>query len=113
MSPPATRAQLDERLNDLGYEVTRDDASCDHPREVEWAVYYQPDPDCLDHPVDSYGDIGWSRVDGCRDCVEEFGEALFCGGLYLNIRIFEGDRDVTDDYNLLTDALKHPSTPLS
>jgi hypothetical protein len=94
-----TRSQFDAKLKELGYKrlKTLPYKDCDHATEEKWAVYTMPTRDATGRskPPKTYGELGWSRYQGCETCCMELGGVLFCGGLYEHALIFAGEQDVT------------------
>ncbi len=87
---------LDE-LKKLGYE-TRE---FHEGPEGEYYLYYQINTEKLDfqkeHPKSK--DYLWRFSCMDKDNLDGFWDCLFCGGHYLNIRVFKNDVDITSEYS--------------
>ena len=62
---------------------------CTHSYETKCVLYVKPDPE----EDEEYE--GWHKYEGCKECVTELGEVFFCGGLYLDLRMFEGEIELS------------------
>lgn len=45
-------------------------------------------------------DLPWYKIPSCPCCLSSYIETLSCGGHYNNLGIFDGDKDITVEYNL-------------
>ena len=107
-----SRSAFEAELQRLGYsEIELDESySCRHMPETS-AVFHMPDPEVVDG-ARTYGDLGWFRFLGCEDCCRDLAGVLACGGCYSNVRVFNGEVDVTRETLFEPWALQPAEQPL-
>lgn len=106
------RSSFEAKLQRLGYgEVELDEShSCRHEPATS-AVFHMPDPEIVEG-ARTHGDLGWSRFVGCADCCRDLADTLACGGLYMHVRVFAGELDVTDEAQFEPAELRPAAEPL-
>ena len=83
--------------NDLKNYYTVKETKCVHENRNHVSFIHRPE-DEYDEIDD--GEIEWDIYTACEKCCDmELGSA-FCGGNYINFRLFIGDVDMSDKYNL-------------
>jgi hypothetical protein len=107
-----SRSAFEAALQRLGYgEIELDEShSCRHMPETS-AVFHMPDAEVVDG-ARTYGDLGWFKFLGCVDCCRDMAGVLACGGMYSNVRVFDGEVDVTSETLFEPSALRPADEPL-
>ena len=107
-----TRSSFEAQLQRLGYgEIELDDShSCRHASATS-AVFYMPDAEVVE-TARTHGDLGWFKFEGCEACCRDVAGTLACGGLYRHVRVFAGERDVTDETLFESSPLRPAAEPL-
>lgn len=110
---PTTRSQFEAELARLGYRPPEvyDADPCTHRASPSLAVFLMLNVVCHEG-ARTHGDLGWDVYTGCEECCTGLVSSLCCGGHYEHARVFAGELEVTEAWNLGVRDIQSAAQPL-
>lgn len=105
-----SKEDFERKLLSDGFQLKPDYKICDH--QYTHTLFYQGCTCCESEKITSpYSkvfqkkfedvtstDISWQKGDYCESCIDGRIGVLFCGGHYNNLRVFQGNKNISDKY---------------